>query len=113
MRIIDAYECICDKCEYKWSAINLPATCANKTCRSPRWNKPVRVYDVPLAEKNTAEASPVVVEPKESVLSELQSIMTAVQEKPKSDYYSKPIVPAYQKPDDQPESYLEPTTNWD
>ncbi len=54
-RIIEAYECICDKCDYKWSSINLPATCANKTCRTPRWNREL------TAEKKSVEASPVVI----------------------------------------------------
>lgn len=40
MKIIEAYECTCDKCGYVWSSINYPVTCANKPCRSPRWNKP-------------------------------------------------------------------------
>lgn len=57
-RIIEAYECICDKCDYKWSSISLPATCANKTCRTPRWNRELAV------EKKRAEASPIVVEQK-------------------------------------------------
>jgi hypothetical protein len=52
-RIIEAYECICDKCDYKWSSINLPATCANKTCRTPRWNREL------AAEKKSA--SPIEV----------------------------------------------------
>lgn len=62
-RIIEAFECTCDKCNYTWSSIKLPSTCANKTCRSPRWNKPpIGSLAAPqedlVVEKKSAEASP-------------------------------------------------------
>lgn len=64
-RIIEAFECTCDKCNYTWSSIKLPTTCANKTCRSPRWNKPpIGSLAAPqedlVVEKKSAEASPKI-----------------------------------------------------
>jgi hypothetical protein len=59
-RIIEAFECTCDKCSYTWSSITLPATCANKTCRSPRWNREAvttLIEKTPELEKKSA-ASP-------------------------------------------------------
>jgi hypothetical protein len=115
-RIIEAFECICDKCDYKWSSINLPATCANKTCRTPRWNREVSVDSLPgrhlvLPEKNTAEASPVV--DKKTELDSLQGLVEAVAVKPKSDYNTKSVLPAYPVAD-QPDYYdSERSVNYD
>ena len=35
---VDINRCLCDKCGYEWMSLKIPATCANKKCRSPRWN---------------------------------------------------------------------------
>ena len=38
IKTIEIFECTCDKCGYVWTSKTSPATCANKKCRTPRWN---------------------------------------------------------------------------
>jgi hypothetical protein len=65
-RIIEAFECTCDKCSYTWSSIKLPSTCANKTCRSPRWNREAvttLIEKTPEIKKNSAASPKIEMNP--------------------------------------------------
>jgi len=97
---------ICFKCNHQWykRSGTPPRRCPNHSCRTVMWGRP---EDPP--EKKSVEALPIVVieppkETKAAVFAELQAMMTAVKEKPKSDYYTKPIVPTYPVAD-QPDYY--------
>jgi hypothetical protein len=98
-----AYKCTCERCAHSWTAIALPRTCSK--CRSPYWNiargNKLIPVSVPLA---------AVVVDKEDELSGLRNLIKSVESKPKSDYYTKPVVPTYE---DQPDPYSEPTYNYD
>ncbi len=55
IKIIDFNQCICDKCGYEWMSLSVPATCASKKCRSPRWNSGLpKNPPTPVYEKNDA-----------------------------------------------------------
>jgi hypothetical protein len=100
---ISAYKCLCERCQYEWSAFKLPPTCAR--CRSPYWNRAKSA--VPLAAPiEKPMAAKIVEEPKEKKLADLQAIIESVQSKPKSDYYTKPhsALPQY-----RPQEWEEPT----
>lgn len=97
---INAYNCTCERCSHTWSTFKLPLTCAK--CRSPYWdiakgavNKPMA--DLPV-EKKPAEASP----DKKETLSNLQSMINSIVEKPKSDYHTKSVLPEWKPQEDQP-----------
>jgi hypothetical protein len=114
-RIIEAFECTCDKCSYTWSSITLPATCANKTCRSPRWNRPpIGSLAAPQEDLVVEKKFAVPSEDKKETISDLQKLMNSIKEKPKSDYHTKSILPEWKPPADQPDYYdSERSVNYD
>lgn len=102
---------VCLRCSHEWpSKLEKSRTCAK--CRSPYWD----VAKGSVAEKITAEASPVIdrvptipapVEKEE--LSDLQSLIDSIHAKK-----IKPILAEYPStPADQPDDYSEPTRQYD
>lgn len=94
LSIIEAYACSCEKCGYKWSSFTIPFTCANKPCRSPRWNK-----DTPFVEpiKNSKIKNNLYPERTEQDKYDLIQSLKVLTEKP---IVNKPqeILPVYSAP---------------
>lgn len=108
---ITVNHCTCDRCGYKWITSNEPVTCASKTCRTPYWNRALRIDRitepvVPLAEKKSVAASPIVE--RKTELDSLRAIMEAVQIKPKAEPHpALPVYPVEDQPAHDDSNYLQ------
>jgi hypothetical protein len=108
-KIIEAYECKCDKCEYVWTSINIPVTCANKKCRSWKWNSAsIKSVAVTTLIEKTPEVEKKIELPsedKKETISDLQKMINSIKEK--SSDKTKSVIADWptKPPVDQPDYY--------